>query len=247
MPCNGRFPTIIALISMFFVATSGFSGGIISSILLTLVITVGIVMTFFATRLLSATVLKGVPSAYTLEMPPYRRPQIGKVIIRSIFDRTVFVLGRALAVAIPAGLIIFLAANITVNGVTVLNLVAEFLDPFAKAIGLDGVILLAFILGFPANEIVVPIIIMGYLSKGNLTELPPLDEMKNLFLANGWTLNTAICAVVFTLFHWPCSTTVLTVKKETGSLKWTAVSIILPTAIGIVACGIITLLFYIIG
>lgn len=243
VPCNGRFPTIIAIISMFFVTATGVFGSVLSALMLTAVILFGILMTFAATKLLSATVLKGVPSAYTLEMPPYRKPQIGKVIVRSIFDRTLFVLGRSLLVAIPAGVVIFLMANVRVGDITLLSAVADFLDPFARFLGLDGVILIAFILGFPANEIVVPIIIMGYLSGNSLAEMPPLTEMRELFIANGWTANTALCTMIFSLLHWPCSTTVLTIKKETGSLKWTAISVMLPTVIGMMVCMLITAVF----
>ena len=247
MPCNGRFPTIIALITMFFVTVSGFWNGVFSSVLLTMVIIFGIIMTFLVTRFLSDTFLKGVPSAYTLEMPSFRKPQFGKVIVRSIFDRTLFVLSRALVVAIPAGLVIFLSVNITIDGVPLFNIISDFLDPMARLIGLDGVILIAFILGFPANEIVVPIIIMGYLSNESLTQIPAINEMKDLFLANGWTINTAICTVLFSLLHWPCSTTLLTIKKETNSIKWTVIAFVLPTICGILLCGITTILFHIMG
>lgn len=236
VPCNGRFPAIITIISMFFITVSGVGATILSSFFLTTVILLGVVMTFVSTRILSATVLKGTPSSYTLEMPPYRKPQLGTVIVRSVFDRTLFVLGRSLSVAVPAGIIIWLMANITVSGNTLLAHCAEFLDPFARLLGLDGVILIAFILGFPANEIVIPIIIMAYLSTGTLTELSSVEAMRELFIANGWTAVTAVNVIIFTLFHWPCSTTLLTVKKETGSLKWTLLALIVPTAIGMIFC-----------
>ncbi len=243
VPCNGRFPTLITLITMFFIGSSvGILGTVSAALILTFAIILGIGATFLASKLLSLTLLKGVPSSFTLELPPYRKPQIGKVIIRSVFDRTLFVLGRAVSVAAPAGLIIWLMANITVNGASVLSHCSAFLDPFARLIGLDGVILMAFILGFPANEIVLPLIIMTYLSKGSLAELSSIAEIKELFLANGWTSVTAICTMLFSLFHWPCSTTVLTIKKETESIKWTAVSILLPTAFGIISCFLVTLI-----
>ncbi len=238
VPCNGRFPAIISVISMFFVVGSGMASGVVSALILTAVILLGVIITFLTTKLLSNTVLKGVPSAYTLEMPPYRKPQILSVIVHSVFDRTLFVLGRALCVAIPAGAVIWLMANITSGGQTLLQICADFLDPFAHFLGLDGVILIAFILGFPANETVIPIIIMAYMSKGTLTELSSVTQMKELFVANGWTAVTALNVIIFTLFHWPCSTTVLTIKKETGSLKWTALSVILPTAVGIILCAL---------
>lgn len=234
---GGAFPTLIAMITMFFVGTAGgLFPSIVSSVLLTAFILLGIIMTFVVTRLLSKTILKGVPSSFTLEMPPYRRPQIGKVIIRSIFDRTLFVLGRAIVVAAPAGLVIWLMANISINNISVLNHCASFLNPFAQLMGLDGVILLAFILGFPANEIVIPIIIMAYMSQGSLIELDSLTQLKELFVNHGWTWITAVSTMLFSLMHWPCSTTLLTIKKETNSWKWTALAVIIPTAIGVTAC-----------
>ncbi len=237
VPCNGRFPTLISILTMFFVgAAGGMLSSVSSALLLCLIIVASVGMTFLVTRLLSKTLLKGVPSSFTLELPPYRKPQIAKTIVRSIFDRTLFVLGRAAAVAAPAGLFIWLMANVTVNGASLLSHAAEFLDPFASLMGLDGVILLAFILGFPANEIVVPIMIMAYLAEGSLLELSSLSEMKELFVANGWTYLTAINVMLFSLFHFPCSTTLLTVKKETGSLKWTFVAAVLPTLVGILCC-----------
>ncbi|WMJ84717.1 ferrous iron transport protein B [Oscillospiraceae bacterium LTW-04] len=237
VPCNGRFPTLIAILTMFFAGVQGgTAASLLSAILLTSVILLGVFVTFAVTKLLSKTLLKGVPSSFTLELPPYRKPQIGKVIVRSVFDRTLFVLGRAVAVAAPAGLVIWLMANIMVGGTSVLNHCATFLDPFAQLMGLDGVILIAFILGFPANEIVIPIIIMAYMAQGSILELESLAEMKQLFVANGWTWVTAISTMLFSLMHWPCSTTLLTIKKETGSWKWTALAMAIPTAIGIGAC-----------
>ena len=239
VPCNGRFPTIITLSSILIIGiSSGVYSSILSAIILTAVIILGILATFLATKLLSSTLLKGVPSSYTLELPPYRKPQISKVITRSIFDRALFVLGRAVSVAAPAGLIIWLMANIKIYDVSVLTYCSNFLDPFAKLLGLDGVILIAFILGFPANEIVIPIIIMAYLSQGSLTDFGSINELSTLFISNGWSWITVICTIVFSLFHWPCSTTLLTIKKETGSIKWTFIAAILPTIIGMIFCFI---------
>ena len=237
VPCNGRFPTLIALLTMFFVGTAG--GGlspVLSAVLLTAAIVLGVGITFAVTKLLSETLLRGVPSSFTLELPPYRKPQIGKVLVRSVFDRTLFVLGRAAAVAAPAGLVIWLMANITAGGVSILAHCAAFLDPFARLMGLDGVILLAFILGFPANEIVIPIIIMAYTAQGSILELDSLAQMKDLFVQNGWTWVTAVSVMLFSLNHWPCSTTLLTIKKETGSLKWTALAAAIPTGVGVALC-----------
>jgi len=241
VPCNGRFPTLIAIISMFFVGTFGGAyESLLSTLMLAGVIILGILLTFAVSRFLSETLLKGEPSSFTLELPPYRTPQIGKVIVRSIFDRTLFVLGRAVTVAAPAGLIIWILANITVGDMSLLNHCSAFLDPFARLLGMDGVILLAFILGFPANEIVVPIMIMSYLSGGSIMELNSLGELKTLLVSNGWTWATAVSTLLFCLIHWPCSTTCLTIKKETGSLKWTALSVLIPTAIGITVCFLFT-------
>ncbi|WP_406241988.1 nucleoside recognition domain-containing protein [Tissierella carlieri] len=240
VPCNGRFPILIAIISMFF---AGFLDGPLKSIILALILTgvivLGVIMTLIVSKLLSNTILKGIPSNFTLELPPYRKPQIGKIIVRSIFDRTLFVLGRAVAVAAPAGLIIRIMANIYIGNSSILTHSANFLDPFAKLIGLDGYILMAFILGFPANEIVIPIIIMSYMATGSLLELDSLVHLKDLLISNGWTWLTAVCVMLFSLMHWPCATTCLTIRKETQSLKWTAISFLVPTIIGIVVCFLV--------
>lgn len=236
VPCNGRFPTLIAIISMFFIGSiGGFLGSVWSAVLLTLVILLGIGMTFAVSKLLSATILRGQPSAFTLELPPYRRPQFGKVLVRSVLDRTLFVLGRAAAVAAPAGAVIWILANVTVEGATLLTHITGFLDPFAQLFGIDGVILTAFILGLPANEIVLPIIIMTYMAKGSITELS-LPQMSALFIENGWTWVTAGSVILFSLMHWPCSTTILTVKKEAGGWRWAVASAVIPTLVGLIVC-----------
>lgn len=240
VPCNGRFPILIALITMFFSsAILGPFQSIISALMLTAVIILGVVMTLLISKLLSKTILKGIPSNFTLELPPYRKPQVGKVIVRSIFDRTLFVLGRAIIVAAPAGLIIWVMANITVGNLSILTHCANFFDPFARLIGLDGYILMAFILGFPANEIVIPIIIMSYMSTGSMLELDSLVQLRTLLVSNGWTSLTAVCVMLFSLFHWPCATTCLTIRKETQSFKWTLVSFLIPTITGIIVCFIV--------
>lgn len=241
VPCNGRFPMLISIITMFFIAGTGsITASLVSAAMLTAVILLGVMMTFAVSWLLSKTLLKGLPSSFTLELPAYRRPQIGQVIIRSVFDRTLFVLGRAVTVAAPAGLIIYVMANCTVGNATLLAHCASFLDPFARCIGIDGVILMAFILGFPANEIVIPIVIMAYMSTGTLTELGSLENLRTLLVNNGWTWLTAACTMLFSLMHWPCSTTLLSIKKETGSWRWTAVGFLLPTLSGIVICFLLT-------
>ncbi len=246
VPCNGRFPIITAIITAFFVIGNGTLNGFLSAVILTLFIVFSVIITLFATSLLSKTFLKGKPNPFILELPPFRKPQVGKVIVRSVFDRTIFVLGRAITSSIPASIIIFLMANININGFSILSIVSNYFDPFGRAIGLDGIILLAFVLGFPANEIVLPIILMGYLSSKNLTSVPDITLIRQILTQNGWTINTAVCTAIFTLFHWPCATTVLTIKKETNSFKWTLLGIILPTMFGFVICAIITLIFKVI-
>lgn len=237
VPCNGRFPTLIALAGIFIAGNfSGIFQSVAASLTILLVIVLGVMITLMVSRLLSKTVLKGLPSSFTLELPPYRKPQIGRIIVRSIFDRTLFVLGRAVTVAAPAGLVIWVMANITVGDVSLLTSCAQFLDPFAKLLGLDGYILMAFILGMPANEIVIPILIMSYMSQGSMLELDSIAELGQLLTDNGWTWLTAVCTMLFSLNHWPCGTTLWTIRKETQSWKWTAAALLIPTAVGIVLC-----------
>lgn len=245
VPCNGRFPTLIAIITMFF--ATGISlpfRSLVSAGLLLTVIVFGVVVTLLVSKLLSATLLKGLPSSFTLELPPYRRPQICKTIVRSLLDRTIFVLLRAMCVAAPAGIVIWLMSNIMINGESLCVIISNFLQPLGSLMGLDGVILLAFILGFPANEIVVPIIIMIYTASGTLVEYDSLSSLYNLFVENGWTWVTALCTMIFSLMHFPCSTTCLTIYKETKSLKWTLLSFILPTILGILLCMSINAIFF---
>lgn len=240
VPCNGRFPTLIAIITMFFVGTGGGPGrALLSALLLTGVIVLGVLLTFQVSRLLSATVLKGVPSSFTLELPPYRRPRVGQVIVRSVLDRTLFVLGRAVMIAAPAGLLIWVLANVQVGGTSILAHCTGFLDPLGRALGMDGVILAAFILGFPANEIVIPIMLMAYLATGSLTGYESLDALRTLLTDQGWTWLTAVCTMLFSLVHWPCSTTCMTMRKESGSWKWTLLGFALPTAIGMALCFLV--------
>ena len=232
---------LITIITMFFAGLFAAPlDSVFSTVLLTCTILIGVFTTFAVSKVLSMTILKGIPSSFALELPPYRRPQVGKVIVRSIFDRTLFVLGRAVSVAAPAGLIIWLMSNIMIGDISLLSRCSAFLDPFARLIGLDGVILMAFILGFPANEIVIPIIIMSYLCEGSIMDLASIEELRTLLINNGWTWLTAICTMLFSLMHFPCGTTLWTIKKETNSLKWTAVSFIVPTVTGILVCFIVT-------
>lgn len=230
-PCNGRFPLLIFLCATFFAGNA--AGG---ALLLTAVIAGSVVLTLVASRLLSATVLKGVPSSFTLELPPYRAPQLGQVIVRSVLDRTLFVLGRAAAVAAPAGALIWLLANLQIGDASVFAHLTALLDPAGRLLGLDGVILLAFLLAFPANELVMPLIVMGYLATGTIADVADLAAFRTLLLANGWTVCTALCTLVFAVAHWPCSTTCLTIWKETRSVRWTLAAVALPTAFGLALC-----------
>ena len=231
MPCNGRFPMLLAIITVFFASSGAGSAAILTGTIL-----LAILMTLGVSRFLSRTVLKGVPSSFTLELPPFRTPQVGQILIRSLFDRTLFVLGRAVAVAAPTGLVIWLLTHLSVGGLPLLTHLSAFFNPLGVLMGLDGVILLGFLLGLPANEIVIPVILMCYMTGGSLTDYGSLAELKTILVANGWTTVTAVNMLLFTLFHWPCSTTILTIRKETGSLRQTVAAILLPTIIGIVLC-----------
>lgn len=261
VPCNGRFPFLITIASIFIggvgfanyvgidstevavnaeAATSTISSGVSSSLIATItvlfVVLLGIFMTLVISKILSKTILKGENSSFILELPPYRKPQIGQVLVRSIFDRTLFVLGRAIVVAAPAGLVIWLFANINIGDISILNYIANFFDPFAKLMGLDGYILTAFILGIPANEIVLPIILMCYMGSGTLVNMENTFAIGQILIQNGWTLLTAINVMIFTLLHFPCTTTLMTIKKETGSWKWSVLAFLLPTVCGVVIC-----------
>lgn len=237
VPCNGRFPAMIAIISAFLVGTAVTpTNSLCTTLILMCVILLGIFATFVVSKVLSVTLLSGKDSSFTLELPPYRNPQVGKIIVRSIFDRTLFVLGRAVIVAMPAGLIIWLLANIYINDIPIVTYITNFLDPFAQCFGLDGVILCAFILGFPANEIVIPIMIMLYSKTGILTDMSSLTQLYSLFTANGWTVTTAICVLIFYLMHFPCSTTCISIYKETKSIKWTLASVAIPLLCGLLLC-----------
>lgn len=216
----------------------GIGASLVSTLAVVFVILLGIFLTLLISKLLSKTILKGMPSSFVLELPPYRKPQLGKIFIRSIFDRTLFVLGRAISVAAPAGLVIWLFANLGFNGESLLTIIANFLQPFAQLMGLDGYILTAFILGIPANEIVLPIILMCYLGGNSLVNMEDTFSIGQILIQNGWTMLTAINVMLFTILHFPCATTLLTIKKETGSIKWTILSFILPTICGIIICMI---------
>ncbi len=258
VPCNGRFPTIITIASIL-IAGIGIGAdsvlgkpneaaesanntiqGFIGAVAITCIVIFGVFMTLFISKLLSKTILQGLPSSFTLELPPFRRPQIGRILVRSLLDRTLFVLGRAVVVAAPAGLVIWLMANIDVNGISLLEHGASFLQPFANLLGLDGYIIMAFILGFPANEIVIPILLMSYTATGSIFETNNVAALRDILLTNGWTWLTAVNMMLITLLHFPCATTLLTIKKETGSRKWVFASFLIPTLTGIIITFVIT-------
>lgn len=236
-PCNGRFPLLLTVWGLFFTLSG--APALSAALGLTAVLLFSLGMTFLATRLLSATVLKGESGAFVLELPPWRRPKLGRLLLRSLVERTLFVLGRAAAVAAPAGLLLWTLANVSPGGVSLLQRAAAALDPFARAFGLDGAILLAFLLGLPANETVLPILLMIYAGRGTLAPLGDLTAFHALLLQNGWTRLTALCALVFCVLHWPCSTTLLTIRRESGSWGWTLLAAALPTALGLAVCALL--------
>ncbi len=241
MPCNGRLPILIALIMMFFASESfGPASSAITALLLVLILTLCVVVSLLISKLLSRFLAKETSSGFVLELPPYRKPQLIKTLTRSFLDRTLFVLGRAVVVAAPAGAVIWLCANIYVGDASILKHCTDFLDPFGHFIGLDGVVVMAFILGFPANETVIPIIIMSYTAGGTLMDFTSYPQLLSLLSQNGWTVSTAVCMMIMTVMHFPCSTTCLTIKKETGSLKWTLISMAVPTATGLLCCAAVS-------
>ena len=244
VPCNGRFPFLIT-ISMIFIGNyfTGFLSSFMAALAVLGVVVFGIFITLLVSKLLSKTILKGTPSSFMLELPPYRKPQFMKVITRSIFDRTLFVLGRALTVAVPAGVLLWICGNISIGDATILTHIATFLDPFAQLFGIDGYIMTAFILGIPANEIVLPIILMSYLQAGTLVSLEDTFSIGTILMQNGWTFLTALNVMLFTLLHFPCATTLLTIRKETNSTKWMLLSFLLPTVCGLIVCLLTTLLW----
>lgn len=231
-PCNGRLPAMATLLTLFF----GGTGGFLPAVLMGGVIAVSLGFSLLASRLLSATLLKGMPSAYTLELPPFRRPQIGRVLVRSMVDRTLHVLWRAMVVAAPCGLLLWILCHVPGEGNSLFLSLTGVLDPIGRFFGLDGVLLSAFILGLPANETVLPIAMMGYGLGSTLTSAGTGTAIGSVLLAQGWTKGTAVCFILFSMLHWPCSTTLLTIKKETGSWGWTLLAAALPTLFGLAAC-----------
>ena len=243
VPCNGRFPTLVALISLFFLGnTRGPGRRLLGAGLFLAVILFSVGMTLLTSKLLSRTLLRGQVSSFSLELPPYRLPQIGKVLVRSLLDRTLFVLGRAVTVAMPAGAVLWLLSNLAVSGRPLLAVLAGFLQPLGDLMGLDGMVLLAFFLAFPANEIMLPVLAMGYLSTSVMADIGTA-RLGQVLALHGWSWQTAVCAAVLCLMHLPCGTTCLTLLKETGSKKWTLVGMLLPLSMGILLCCMLHGLF----
>ena len=242
VPCNGRFPLLMVMGGVVAAAAPALAGGWVPSLVVMGAMVVSVLATLLVSRLLTATILRGEPSFFILELPPYRLPRVGTVLVRSFLDRTLAVLWRAVVVAAPAGLLTWVLANVSVQGVTLLSHFSAWLNPLGRAMGLDGMILLAFILGLPANEIVIPILLMGYLSADSLLAVEDLAAMRAVLTANGWTWLTALNFIIFALFHWPCGTTLLTIRRETGSCKWTLLAALLPTALGICLCIVLTII-----
>lgn len=248
VPCNGRFPILITMATLISgISVSTIYGGLMATLFLVGAILLGVGVTLVVTLFLSRTVLKGEPSSFALELPPYRIPQVGKVLVRAFFDRTLFVLWRAVKVAAPAGILTWVLANIYINDTAILHTIAHWLDPIAVTMGLDGMIILAFLLGLPANEIVIPIILMGYLSTGTLIEVDNMYTLHEILVNNGWTWLTAVNVMLFSLMHFPCGTTLLTIQHELGSKKWTAIAAVLPTLVGIITCFMFTQLVRLLG
>lgn len=240
VPCNGRFPTMIAIATIFIGSafTAEYESGI-AAMVITGFVLLGIATTFVVSWTLSHTILRGEPSSLVLELPPYRPPQIGAIFYRSLIDRTLFVLKRAVIMAAPAGAITWILANTYIGEMSIIGLLASWLQPIGYAIGLDGVILLAFILGLPANEIVVPILLMSYLATGQMMEVDSLEQLRQILLAHGWTGLTAVNTMLFCLLHWPCTTALLSAYKESGSFKWAFLAFLIPTSIAFAVCFIV--------
>ena len=239
VPCNGRFPSLIVLAAIFIGASGGLLHSLSAAAVILAVIVLGVAITLGVSKILSQTILRGLPSTFALELPPYRKPQLGRILVRSFMDRTLFVLSRAVIVAAPAGLVIWIMANTMVGDLSLLECGARFFQSFGSLLGMDGYIIMAFLLGLPANEIVIPIVIMSYLATGSLLDLTCLEQLRMLLIEHGWTWLTAVCVMLFSLNHFPCGTTLLTIHRETRSLKWTAAAFLIPTLTGMAICYLV--------
>jgi ferrous iron transport protein B len=248
VPCNGRWPTLILMATIFVAATfPPQTAFLVASFTILIIMAVGVLVTFLVSALLSRTLLKGESSFFTLEMPSYRRPQLLRILYTSFIDRTIKVLYRAVIWAVPAGVLIWILGNVSVGGTTLMSLSADILSPIGLVIGLDGMILLAYIIAIPANEIIIPTIIMGYMGTSMMAELTSTSELYALFISQGFTIVTAICLMLFSVLHYPCATTTHTIWKETGSLKWTILSNLIPLIVAFLVCFVVTQIFHIFG
>jgi ferrous iron transport protein B len=248
--CNGRWPTQILVATIFVGSVApAHLAGLVSALAVVTVAVLGIVLTFATSWLLSRTVLRGEVSAFSLELPPYRPPRVLATLYTSLIDRTLYVLWRAVVFALPAGAIIWLVSNIPWGDASLAAQIVTWLQPFGGLIGLSGVILLAYIVAIPANEIVVPTILMLTVlvsgttefgaGAGVMFELDSTTDTGALLRGSGWTLMTAVCLMLFSLVHNPCSTTVYTIWKETGSVKWTTLATLLPVGLGFLLCFLV--------
>ena len=237
-PCNGRFPFLIAIISIFLAKNSFYA-----SLVLLLFLVISVFGTMICSKILSLTVLKGKSSSLVFELPKYRVPDFKNVILTTVREKILLVLFRAVVVALPAGLMIWALANIQIDSSSLLIIISNKLEPIGNLIGLDGVMLMAFIIGLPANEIVLPIALMAYLSTSVISDYSSIESLKEILITNGWTVKTAICACIFSMFHFPCATTLFTIIKETRSIKYTLLSIITPLVAGSILCIVINLIF----
>ena len=237
-PCNGRFPFLIAIISIFLAKNSFYA-----SLVLLLFLVISVFGTMLCSKILSLTVLKGKSSSLVFELPKYRVPDFKNVILTTVREKILLVLFRAVVVALPAGLMIWALANIKIDSSSLLIIISNKLEPIGNLIGLDGVMLMAFIIGLPANEIVLPIALMAYLSTSVISDYSSIESLKEILITNGWTVKTAICACIFSMFHFPCATTLFTIIKETRSIKYTLLSIITPLFAGSILCIVINLIF----
>jgi len=248
VPCNGRWPILILIATIFVAPTFPLAiSSVIAPFIIVIMTLVGVFATFIVSALLSRTILRGEPSFFVLEMPSYRRPQVLRVLYTSLIDRTIKVLYRAVVWAAPAGAVTWILGNTYISGETLMAYVAGILSPIGLLIGFDGVILLAFIIAIPANEIIIPTIIMSYMGTSMMTELESMFELRVLFAAQGFTFVTAICLMLFSVLHYPCATTTHTIWRETRSAKWTLLSNLIPLAVAITVCFVVAQSFYALG
>ncbi len=241
VPCNGRFPTLIMLATIFVAAAfSPALASITAAGAVVGVVLIGVAFTLFSSWLLARTVLQGEASAFTLELPPYRRPSFLRILYTSLIDRTIFVLGRAMLTAAPAGAVIWILANIQMNGTNLAQRCADFLNPLGQAIGLDGVIMLAYVIAIPANEIVVPTMLMVYTGVGMMSDFTSYEQLRTLLVdQHGWTMLTAVNLMLFSVLHNPCATTILTIWRETRSGKWTTIGALMPLVFAFVVTFVV--------